>query len=153
MAWSDLEQETDRALKALPQPEAPSTLVSNVMRAVVAQEQARPAAWYSQAWLTWPRGAQLASLAVVALFGIAFVREAPALWAWVANAVSHVSTPAWVSTAVGLGGRALAIGRLPWELFRNVAFYFALLALVASLATVASWQVFTRLNSEGVSAR
>ena len=152
MAWSELERQTDRALKALPAPEAPPTLVPNVMRAVrLASEQ--PAPWYSQAWLTWPRDAQVASITLVALAGLAVWREGPMLWSWFTAALSTVHTPAWVSATVELGDRTLALGRLPWQFFRTVALYFALLALIASLATVASWQAFTRLISEGVPTR
>jgi hypothetical protein len=75
------------------------------------------------------------------------------LWAQFTAALSTVHTPAWVSSAIEFTNRTLALGRLPWQFFRTIALYFALLALVASLATVASWQAFTRLISEGVSTR
>jgi hypothetical protein len=152
MAWSELEQQTDRALKALPEPHAPSSLVPNVMRAVAAASEARTP-WYSRAWLTWPLEAQLASLALVAIVGAAFWREGPIAWTWASSAFSTVRTPAWVSTSLDLANRALSIGRLPWHFFQNVLLYFALLALVASIATIASWHAFTRLISEGASVR
>jgi len=152
MAWSELERQTDRALKALPSPEAPATLVPNVMRAVAAASQKR-APWYSQGWLAWPRAAQLASLAFAALVAIAFWREGPVAWTWIAKTWSTVHAPEWMSTTLSLGNRVLSLSRLPWHFFQNVLWYFALLALVASLATVASWQAFTRLISEGASVR
>ena len=152
MAWSELERQTDRALKALPSPEAPSTLVPNVMRAVAAASQKR-APWYSQGWPAWPREAQLASLAFVTLVAIAFWREGPMAWAWIAKTFATVQTPAWMSAALDLGNRVLSVGRLPWHFFQHVLWYFAVLALVASIATVASWQAFTRLISEGASVR
>ena len=152
MPASDLERRTDRALKALPVPEAPPTLVPNVMRAVAAASKER-APWYSQAWLAWPREAQLASLAFVALAAIAVWREGPVAWTWSASAFSAVHAPAWVQTTLDVGNRVLSLSRLPWHFFQNVLLYFALLALVASIATVASWQVFTRLTSEGASVR
>ena len=152
MAWSDLERQTDRALKALPVPEAPPTLVPNVMRAVAAASQARRP-WYSHAWLAWPREAQLASLAFVVLVGIAFWREAPAAWTWFTATFSTIHTPAWLQATLNLGSRVLSLGRLPWHFFQNVLLYFAVLALVASIATIASWHAVTRLISQGASVR
>jgi hypothetical protein len=152
MAWSEFEQQTDRALKALPTPEAPSTLVPNVMRAVALASN-KPAPWYAQAWLSWPREAQVASLALVAIVAVAFWREGPVAWSWLTAVLSNLRTPAWASTALDTVNRALALGRLPWQFFRNVLLYFSLLALVASLATVASWHAFRRLISEGAPIR
>jgi MFS superfamily sulfate permease-like transporter len=95
----------------------------------------------------------LASLALVAIVGMACWREGPAAWTWGTSAFSTIRTPAWIATSLDLGNRALSLGRLPWHFFQNVLLYFAVLALVASLATVASWQALTRLISEGASIR
>lgn len=152
MAWSDLESRTDRALKALPAPEAPSTLVSNVMRAVAAASETRTP-WYSRAWLNWPLEAKLASLAMIVIAGSALWREGPIAWMWVTNAFATIHAPAWLTASLDVANRALLIGRLPWHFFQNVLWYFALLALVASIAMIASWHAFTRLVSEGASAR
>src|SRR5262245_34080988 len=148
MEFADLEQLIDRELKAMRAPDAPSSLVPNVMRAV----ETSSARWYSRGWLAWPRPAQAASLAFVILAAIAFFRESGALWAWVTSSAS-VTTPAWLS---GLGDaftRVLTVARVPWHMLEPVVSYFALLALAASLAMTASWFAFTRLISGGVPTR
>ena len=157
MSWTDpdtaIAQQVDRELKALPQPEAPSTLVSGVMRAV-ALAATRETPWYSRAWLAWPRTAQAASLALVALVGIAFWREGPSVWAWATSAASAAAPmPAWLTGLSDQIGRVMAVARLPWHVLQPVVSYFALLALAASLTLAAFWHAFTKLNTEGVSLR
>ena len=157
MSWTDpdtaLAQQVDRELKALPQPEAPPTLVSGVMRAV-ALAATRETPWYSRAWLAWPRTAQAASLVLVALAGIAAWRETPAAWAWATGVVSAAApTPAWVTPLSNQIARVMAVARLPWHVLQPVVSYFALLALAASLTLAAFWHAFTKLNTEGVSLR
>ena len=61
---ADLETLVDRELRDLPSPRAPHTLLPRVMAAV---EQLSRRPWYTRAWLTWPLGWQLASLAALAL--------------------------------------------------------------------------------------
>jgi hypothetical protein len=58
---ADLERLIDRELRALPAPRAPRTLLPRVMAAVEASRQP----WYSRAWLTWPIGWQVASIALL----------------------------------------------------------------------------------------
>ena len=153
MSWTDLEQGIDRELKALPQPEAPDTLVPSVMRAV-ALAATRTTPWYSRAWLAWPKPAQAASLAFVFLAAIAAWREGPVLWAWAMGAASAATPmPAWIAGLSEFAGQVLAIARLPWQFLEPIVFYFAVLALAASLTLSASWFAFTRLNAGGVSLR
>ena len=181
MSWTDLEQGIDRELKALPQPEAPDTLVPSVMRAV-ALAATRTTPWYSRAWLAWPKPAQAASLAFVFLAAIAAWREGPVLWAWAMGAASAATPMPAVESGVifraqdpedgamlavrsryndvlffmlqnGRPGQVLAIARLPWQFLEPIVFYFAVLALAASLTLSASWFAFTRLNAGGVSLR
>jgi hypothetical protein len=62
-----LEAQTDRALKQLPDLQAPRTLGPRVMAAIARQAELP---WYRRAWQTWPAGLRTASLAVlVAFFG------------------------------------------------------------------------------------
>jgi hypothetical protein len=58
---AELERLIDRELRTLPAPLAPRTLLPRVMAA--AQTAQRP--WYSRAWLTWPIGAQVASVTLL----------------------------------------------------------------------------------------
>src|SRR5262245_59012249 len=51
----------DDALRALPAPRAPRTLLPRVL---AAKAELRPRPWYTRAWLTWPAGWQVASLVV-----------------------------------------------------------------------------------------
>jgi hypothetical protein len=70
MEPTELERRVSEALRQLPGPKAPGTLLPRVMAAVKARAR-RP--WYERAWMTWPRGWQVASvvatLALVAGIG------------------------------------------------------------------------------------
>ena len=59
---ADLERLIDRELRALPTPQAPRALLPRVMAAV---EASRRQPWYSRAWLMWPIGWQVASIALL----------------------------------------------------------------------------------------
>jgi hypothetical protein len=59
---TDLETLIDRALKELPEPAAPETLLPRVLAAVAAAERR---AWYARPWMEWPRVLQVASAASV----------------------------------------------------------------------------------------
>lgn len=63
-AEDDLEARAHRALRRLPQPHAPQTLLPRVMAAVEAWNQ-RP--WYTRAWFAWPLVWRLASIVPAAL--------------------------------------------------------------------------------------
>jgi len=71
----DLETSVDRALRQLPEPSAPQTLLPRVMAAVEAWSR-RP--WYMRAWFTWPIGWQAASFAPVVLLAYFVWRLPPA---------------------------------------------------------------------------
>ena len=60
----DLETLVDRALRRLPAPRAPHTLLPRVLAAVQEWSQ-RP--WYARAWFTWPVGGQIVSAAALIL--------------------------------------------------------------------------------------
>ena len=62
MTPDELEQRTDRRLRALPLPRAPHTLVPRVMEAVRILA-GRP--WYARTWFTWPLGGQMLSAGIV----------------------------------------------------------------------------------------
>ncbi len=66
MPLVDLGTLVDRELGRLPLPRAPRTLVPRVM-AAIQEWSLRP--WYERAWFTWPRGWQLASLALLMAIG------------------------------------------------------------------------------------
>jgi len=60
----DLETLVERALRRLPAPRAPHTLLPRVLAAVQEWSQ-RP--WYARAWFTWPIGGQIVSAAALIL--------------------------------------------------------------------------------------
>lgn len=60
----DLEAIVARELRQLPMPRAPHTLLPRVL-AAVQKWTLRP--WYERAWLTWPLGWQVVSLAALVL--------------------------------------------------------------------------------------
>lgn len=64
MTPSDLEQIVDRALKTLPAPRAPHTLLPAVMAAALVAA-GRP--WYARPWSAWPLAWQAVSVAAVVL--------------------------------------------------------------------------------------
>jgi hypothetical protein len=64
MNGTDLETRIDRALRRLPAPRAPQTLLPRVLAAVQEWSQ-RP--WYARAWFTWPIGGQIVSAAALIL--------------------------------------------------------------------------------------
>lgn len=72
----DLERFVDRALRELPSPRAPRTLLPRVMEAV---DAASRRAWYSRSWFTWSRWLQAASLTVAALVAVGLWRLPMAL--------------------------------------------------------------------------
>ena len=65
---ADLETFVDRKLKELPTPRAPHTLLPRVL-AAVQEWTLRP--WYTRAWLAWPRGWQVVSMAALVLLFVA----------------------------------------------------------------------------------
>lgn len=68
MNVGDLERRTDRALRRLPMPRAPHTLLPRVLAAAARLAQ-RP--WYSRTWFTWPAPLRVASLVMgVLLMGV-----------------------------------------------------------------------------------
>lgn len=62
MPSADLETAVHRALRALPQPRAPHTLLPRVLMAATAWSL-RP--WYARAWFTWPREGQVTAVAAL----------------------------------------------------------------------------------------
>jgi hypothetical protein len=90
---ADLKSEIDRALKSLPDPRAPRTLLPRVMAAVEQQQARQPK---RRTWFTWPLGWQVASVTALILLaaGLAWVLPSAqtAVSASTANAVASVHT-------------------------------------------------------------
>ena len=113
---TDLAWQVDRALRALPTPKAPRTLVPRVMAAV----ELSLAPWYTRAWLTWPAVWQVASVTALALLVVALwsvARLGPAAGA-VADMVGSYATVAMPGSLVAFfpwTGSFIDAGRILWR--------------------------------------
>jgi hypothetical protein len=80
---AELERDIDQALRRLPQPRAPHTLVVRVMNAIAAPVAAPIAEIVPAGWRAWPLALQLLSLVLVVSAGVGVVWIWPAADAWV----------------------------------------------------------------------
>lgn len=83
----ELERLADRALRRLPGPRAPHTLLPAVM-AAVRQWADRP--WYSRAWFTWPLGWQVVSVAALLVLVAGGAMVAPRVQGAASSAITAV---------------------------------------------------------------
>jgi hypothetical protein len=118
---AELERIVDRALRQLPAPRAPRTLVPRVMAAARAWTE-RP--WHARPWIVWPGVWQAASMAalVMLLAGVALLL--PAVRAAAAEAASPLAARVMSETA-NVAMRAdvtMTVARALWRaLFEPVA--------------------------------
>lgn len=84
----NLERAIDAALRQLPAPRAPQTLLPRVMASVQAWPL-RP--WYSRAWVTWPLGWQAVSIAALLLIVAGSALLLPHVQTAVAGAASMMA--------------------------------------------------------------
>jgi hypothetical protein len=136
----------DRALRRLPLPRAPHTLLPRVLAAAGAWA-ARP--WYRRAWLTWPTAWQAASCALFALVlaGAAWALPMARSFAQDAAAGLPLGDLAAAGAAVTridrmareTGATIDAIG-VTWRLLvlPGIAYGFGLLTLMCALCTAFS---------------
>jgi len=143
--FSDLERSVDRALRQLPGPHAPHTLLPRVL-AAAARLADRP--WYARTWFTWPLPVQAAALvAAVALIGVTFALSAPMDAAGLQ--FSRYLTAA-VSSMPGLLDVATAMATMVQVAWRSVLqplAIFGFVVIVLMLLTGgACWTVVNRLT-------
>lgn len=98
----DLERLVDRELRRLPTPSAPRTLLPRVLAATQAWAR-RP--WYGRAWLTWPLGWQVVSVAALVSLIAGSAVLLPSMWASAVVAASPIMAGP-VSDAANLAQRA-----------------------------------------------
>lgn len=148
MEFSDLERLADRALRALPAPRAPRTLLPRVLAAVAA-EASRP--WYARAWLSWPLGWQIVSGAAAALVVVAATMAGPSMAAVMLDAATSTSLPVSSSVAavVREAGAAWDAVRIVWRVIEPAAQIMAVLLLVMSAACVAIGAALDRVIALG----
>src|SRR5262245_28543971 len=144
MNFGELERSADRALRRLPTPQAPATLLPRVL-AAAARLSRRP--WYSRTWFTWPAPLRVGSVITAALvMALTFVFGAQI--GQVATAVSQFMDTA-VATAPGvleaLSGLAV-IMQVTWRVLEPVAIVGFVLAVLMLLTCGACWTVINRLT-------
>ena len=145
---ADLEHLTDRALRALPSPRAPRTLLPRVLAAVAAEAR-RP--WYGRAWLTWPLQWQVLSGAAALIFVVTATLAGPSAAAALVELGTGTSLPissALAGTLVRLHA-AWDASRIVWNVIEPAARYLAFLLLVMSAACVAFGTVLDRVIALG----
>ena len=144
----ELERLTDRALRALPTPRAPRTLLPRVLEAVAAAAE-RP--WYARAWQQWPVGWKLVSAAAAVLVilaaTIAGPTVAPAMIGWATTTSLPVSW--YLADVVRNLNAAWDASRLVWEVMEPVARFAAVLLIVMSAACVAFGTALDRVIALG----
>ena len=125
----DDSDDIDRALKGLPAPRAPRTMLPRIMAAV----EARAARPVPRPWVDWPLGWQLASAALVIIFAIVVGR----LWPGAESAIGRSVAPVIdsVTSAVGeLTDRTsvvVTLARVVWRaVLQPLSGYALLLVLV-----------------------
>ena len=129
----DLETRVDRALRRLPAPRAPHTLLPRVLAAVREWSQ-RP--WYARAWFTWPIGGQILSAAALMLIVVG-----SALVMMSAQSALDQTTARALSSVMPVAHRAeatLNAVRVVWHaVIEPLAPYAFALVVVMCLACVA----------------
>ena len=123
MPPGDLEDVVDRALRELPVPRAPRTLLPRVMAAVEGEHTATAPvrAPRAQPWVTWPLAWQVASVAVVVALGLGAARLWPLASSVVAlaaptlagDALPRISAVA--ADAVSTAATVASVTRIVWH--------------------------------------
>lgn len=150
MPRRDLEDAVDRALRQLPAPRAPATLVPRVMAAIEAERvrtsRARP-------WLAWPLAWQVASVAVVIAFAVGIAQLWPVTQAAIQQSVSPALGAAGASVveAASRASTVVSVIRIIWHaLVQPLVGYVLLLVLVMCAACATFGAALGRVVLGGV---
>lgn len=157
----DLEGVVDRALKQLPRPSAPRTLMPRVMAAIetrtVRTSSARSAfakACVGGPWLSWPLAWQVASVTVLVVLGVGIAGLWPGAQAVVQQSVSPVFTDV-TTVVVDAARKASAVAtvtRVVWNAFvQPLVGYVLVLVLVMCAACATFGAALGRVALGGVS--
>jgi len=136
------------ALRALPAPRAPHTLLARVLAATV---EAAPRPWYTRVWAAWPLEWQLASaIACAGLVG-AWLLLAPYADPAFAGVAEVVGAAADRARHLLQGAEVVAaVAQVLWRsLVLPAAVAGFAIALVAALAGSACWTTINRLAFHG----
>ena len=150
MPPGDLEDVVDRALRQLPAPRAPKTLVPRVMAAIAAERvrtsRARP-------WLAWPLAWQVASATVVIAFAVGIAQLWPVTQSVIHQSVSPSlgGISASVVDAANRASTAVSAIRIIWHaLVQPLVGYVLLLVLVMCAACATFGAALGRVVLGGV---
>jgi hypothetical protein len=153
----DLEDVVDRALKRLPEPRAPHTLLPRVMAAVEDERAARLAGSSrrtgARPWLSWPLASQVASLAVLVVLAMGIAR----LWPQAQDVFQQSAPPVLADVATSVGKIAstattvASVTRIVWNaLVQPLVAYVLVLVLVMCAACVTFGAALGRVVLGGV---
>ncbi len=150
----ETEDAVHRALRALPPPRAPHTLLPRVMAAVAQQQNAMPARLAPRTWAAWPVLWQVASVAALLLLSTGILLVWPAVW----TVVSSYSTTAWSAAAprvlnLAAGVSSVAtLGSIVWNVFlQPIVGYVMVWILLMSVACTAFGAALGRVALGGAS--
>ena len=150
---AELERLASRALRALPTPRAPGSLVGRVLTAM-SREAARP--WYARPWRTWPLAWQLASAFAIVLVAVGSVLAVPGVLAALGQVAPAMSLSALVES-IG----PLRVARPLWDatvvvwrlVVQPVAPYVVLFVLIMSFSCIAFGTALDRVVALGGASR
>lgn len=138
MLPDDLEDVVDRALKQLPAPRAPRTLLPRVMAAVEARTVRTTS---TRPWLSWPLAWQVASVTALIVFGVGIER----LWPGTLSVVQQ-STPSVLADVTTLivdaASKAAAVAnatRIVWHAFVQPLVGYVLVLVLVMCAACATF--------------
>lgn len=146
----DLEDVVDRALRQLPAPRAPKTLVPRVMAAIEAE---RVRTSRATPWLAWPLAWQVASAAVVIAFAVGIAQLWPVTQAVIQQSVSPAlgAASASVVEAASRASTVVSVIRIVWHaLVQPLVGYVLLLVLVMCAACATFGAALGRVVLGGV---
>ena len=119
----DVDERLDQALRTLPQPRAPQTLLPRVLAATVDREPRAAAT----GWSTWPLAWRVVSSLALVVFGV------------LASQVFSSPPPA-LSGAAEQAGEIATVARVLWEvMLQPVATYLFILGISLALACALAW--------------
>jgi hypothetical protein len=134
MLPDDLEDVVDRALRQLPAPRAPRTLLPRVMAAVEAQTVRTTS---TRPWLSWPLAWQLASVTALIVFGVGIARLWPDTLLVVQQSTPSVlaDVTTLMADAVSKAAAVANVTRIVWHAFvEPLVGYVLVLVLVMCVA-------------------
>jgi hypothetical protein len=149
MTSSDSDRPLHRALRQLPAPRAPITLVPRVMAAIAAQQAA------ARSWFAWPLAWRIASIAALVLFAAGAVAAWPAIEAaggWVASSTGAAAARARAQSALAFVDAVMTVASMTWTtILRPVAGYLLIWVGVMTAACAAFATAVGRIALGGAS--